>query len=933
MSTVRDVAPPPTGTQFTARRQTHREKVLAHAAARLAPRAPDTSAPEVAERLRTFLKLETERLRMAHYTGVSGLQSASARSFVLDLAVEHAFREAVRLSEAEGVIVQPQSGFALVAVGGYGRAELAPYSDLDILFLYSNHRTAQLRQVAEHVLRLLWDAGLTVGHSLRTVGDTVTTARADPHLQTALVHKRLVAGNRGIYNSLAEALEKDRRKRCEAFLASVRHERDARHLKFGATVCLQEPNVKESAGGLRDYHTALWAAHARYGSTTTEELRARGVISEDEALRAARAYDFLWRIRYAAHFSARRKTERLALDLQPVLAQELGYKPGAYLLGSEKFMRDYYRQARELCLFSEALLARADEPETKGGRWWGRRTTRTAGGEPFSISEGRLQFDGDADFFVKKPLALFDAFALAQAARVSFGHGLHRTVRQSLQAVRPAFRASADTSSAFLRLLRRRGRAGFVLRLMHDAGFLSRLLPEFGRVSLLVQHDLYHQYTVDEHTLKAVEALDELHTGQDKQRAQLRAVFDEVADPALLYLSLLLHDIGKGRGRGHIARGVKISERIARRLQLTGEETEKVLLLVRLHVAMSHVAQRRDLNEPQVIKEFAARVGDVDSLNMLLLLTYADLNAVAPGVWSEWKGTLLWDLYRRARTLMTGEDAPVDEAAKRAHFKEQVALALDHAIPQSEVERHLALLPDRYLRVTGPATAALHLRLIEDLERAPLSWRWVRNATTSTELTVCTRDRHGLFADIAGTLAAHGIEILSAELNTREDGIALDVLMLREASTHHAIDTHRYAAIERALQKSTAGELDVAATVERWRTRNAPRRRAVPTGARRRDLPRVVCDNEASPSSTLVEVHAYDEPGLAHKIASALALVGLDIVCARIATEKADALDVFYVTDRAGLKLSEEVMREVEMTLKEKLSRPGAAAAETVSEG
>ncbi|HWT01335.1 MAG TPA: [protein-PII] uridylyltransferase [Pyrinomonadaceae bacterium] len=924
MSTVQDVAPPQPGAHINTRRQTHREKVLAHAAARLAPAGAAAPAREVAEQLRTFLKLETERLRMAHYTGASGRQSAVARSFVLDLAVEHAFREAVRLSEAEGVLVQPQSGFALVAVGGYGRAELAPYSDLDILFLYSNHRAAQLRQVAEHVLRLLWDAGLTVGHSLRTVGDAVTAARTDPHLQTALVHRRLVAGNRGIFNSLAEALEKDRRKRADAFLAAVGHERDSRHLKFGETVCLQEPNVKESAGGLRDYHTALWAAHARFGSTTVEELRARGIISEDEAQRSARAYDFLWRIRYAAHFHARRKTERLALDVQPVLAQELGYKPGAYLLGSEKFMRDYYRQARELYLFSEAVLARTADAESKGGRWWGRRAT-VKGNEPFSISEGRLQFDGDAEFFLKKPLALFDAFALAQAARVPFGHGLDSVVRRSLQAVRPAFRASADTSGAFMRLLRRRGRAGFVLRLMHEAGFLSRLVPEFGRVSLLVQHDLYHQYTVDEHTLRAVEALDELHTGQDKPRAQLRAVFDEVADPALLYLSLLLHDIGKGRGRGHIARGVKIAERIARRLQLTKGETEKVLLLVRLHVAMSHVAQRRDLNEPQVIKEFAARVNDLDSLNMLLLLTYADLNAVAPGVWSEWKGTLLWDLYRRARTLMTGDDAPVDEAAKRAHFKEQVALALDHAIPQSEVERHIALLPDRYLRVTEPATAAVHLRLVEEIESAPLAWRWVRHGTTSTELTICTRDRHGLFADMAGTLAAHGIEILSAELNTREDAVALDVFMLREASTHHAIDAHRYAAIERALQKSIAGEADVAALVERWRTRNAPRRRAVPAASRRRDLPRVVCDNEASPSSTLVEVHAYDEPGLAHKIASALALVGLDIVCARIATEKADALDVFYVTDRTGLKLSGEAMREVETVLKERLSRPGDA--------
>jgi [protein-PII] uridylyltransferase len=252
--------------------------------------------------------------------------------------------------------------------------------------------------------------------------------------------------------------------------------------------------------------------------------------------------------------------------------------------------------------------------------------------EPFSISGGRLQFAGDAEFFMKRPLALFDAFALAQAARVPFGHHLGNSIWQSLSAIGPAFRASAETASAFLKLLRRRGRAGYVLRLMHEVGFLARLLPEFGRVTLLVQHDLYHQYTVDEHTLRAVEALDELHTGRDQQRAHLRIIFDEVEDPALLYLSLLLHDIGKGRGSGHVARGVKIAERTCRRLHLKERAAAKVLLLVQQHVAMAQLAQRRDLNEAQVVADFTAQMETLDALNMLLLLTYADLNAVAPGV-------------------------------------------------------------------------------------------------------------------------------------------------------------------------------------------------------------------------------------------------------------------------------------------------------------
>jgi len=473
---------------------------------------------------------------------------------------------------------------------------------------------------------------------------------------------------------------------------------------------------------------------------------------------------------------------------------------------------------------------------------------------------------------------------------------------------------------------------------MHEIGFLSRFLPEFGHISLLIQHDLYHHYTVDEHTLKAVEALDELYASHDKQRAHLRAIFDEIEDPGLLYLSILLHDIGKGRGRGHIPRGAKIAERVCKRLGLgeivpgssSGQpgcdgRAAKVVLMVRQHVAMAQLAQRRDLNEPHVVADFATRMETLDALNLLLLLTYADLNAVAPGVWSEWKSTLLWELYRRARTMLTGTEALSDETTTTARFKEQVAKALEGSVALSTVERHVALLPDRYVRVTRPAAAAIHLQLVNELNllKGPGSdafvRRWLRCGRESTELTICARDRHGLCADIAGALAANGIEILSAELNTREDGIALDVFMLREASTLHAIDLHRYPAIERLLRKAIAGEVDVAALVERWRTRNAPRKRIAVT-PNPRNLPQVACDNDASQASTLIEVHALDEPGLVYKIASALASLGLDIVCAKIATEKSDALDVFYVTDGEGMKLSQSRMQSVHITLAEMLS-------------
>lgn len=902
--------------------RTYRQKVLAHAAARLPGGEPLSPPSEISGLLRAFLKIEDRRLNIALRLGASGCETAAARSFVLDLVAEHAFQTATQHGEGGVFVGAAVDSCAMVAVGGYGRAELAPYSDLDILFLHTGRRSAQMRQLVERVLRLLWDAGLTIGHSFRTVGECVAAARTDPHLQSSLLRTRLLAGNGALLDLLRGSLERERRKRADDYVASLLYERAARYAKFGSSVCLQEPNVKESAGGLRDLHTALWIGHVRTGCRTLEESRARGLVSDTEAAGAARAYDFLWRVRHAAHLLTGRKTDRLALDLQPALAAEFGYESEPHLLASEKFMRDYYRRARELHVFGESLVARACETPEQKPRWFTRpRAERMA--EPFSISEGRLRLHGDGQTFRQNPLLMFDAFQLAQAADVPFGHGLREAVTRSLAAVDRDFRASREAAEAFLKLLRRRGRVGRTLRLMHEVGFLGRYLPEFGRISLLIQHDLYHHYTVDEHTLKAVEALDELHGSRGKQRAHLRAAFDEIEDPALLYLSLLLHDIGKGRGSGHIPRGARFAERVCRRLRLDAEDAGVVVLLVRHHVTMAHTAQRRDLNEPRVSTDFAAQVESLNALNMLLLLTYADLNGVGPGVWSEWKGNLLWELYQRARAALTGLDAPADDKEELSRYKEQVVNSLAGELPPSEVERHLALLPERYTRTTRPEEAAAHLRLIEQLGAGACKTLWRRRAGAGTELTVCARDRHGLFADIAGTLAANGVEILGAEVNTREDGVAVDVLMLREASTHGAVEDYRHAVIERALDASVAGESDVAALVERWRTNNAPRRRTALVQARRRRLPRVVCDNEASPAATMIEIHAADEPGLAHKIASCLVSLRLDIVCAKIATEKSDALDVFYVTDADGQKLSDATIRAAEAALVEKLAPTG----------
>ncbi|HYE66731.1 MAG TPA: [protein-PII] uridylyltransferase [Pyrinomonadaceae bacterium] len=897
--------------------QKHQEKVLAHAAERLSAITSLTEPSEVSGRFRDFLRVEDRRLRIAHRMGADGRWVAAARSFVLDVFVSHVF-ELAQPPAGSGPLDEAQHGCAVIAIGEYGRRELAPFSDLDLLFLHTGRRSVQTREMLERILHLLWDAGLSICHRSQTVEECVSAARNDPHLQTALINARLLVGNSTLFDSLLNALERSRRKSAGALIAAARQQRAEQSYKLGAAVYLQEPNVKESAGGLRDLHCALWAAYARYGCRTLEDLRAQEIISEDEARRVVRADDFLQRVRHEAHWSTGRKTDRLALDLQPVLAERFGYKPSAHLLASEQFMRDYYRHARELHLFSESLLERAagrqDRPAHPSSQ-----PRREHLAEAFSIKNRQLQLDTDPHLLTKNPLLFFEAVALAQTAEATFGHDLREAISRSLAAIDQSFRGSTKAAQAFLALLRRRGRVGHALRLMHEVGFLGRYLPEFGRISFLIQHDLYHHYTIDEHTLRAVEALDDLANTQDRARAHLRAAFDEVEDVALLYLSALLHDVGKGRGSGHVARGAHLAERICQRLHLDAASAAKVVLTVKHHVLMAHVSQRRDLREPHLAADFAASLGSLETLNMLFLLTYADLNGIGPGVWSDWKGTLLQELYERARIHLVGGQVPLAVAEDLMQFKQQVINLISDELPLSEIERHLALLPDRYVRATSPSDAATHLRLIKRLRSEALVCRWLQHTGAITELTVCTRDRRGLFADLAGALAAQGIEILSADLNTRGDGIVIDNFMLREAATHSAVEKPRWARIERALLMALTGESDVAALVERWRTRNAPRRRRA-LALRPRTAPRVICDNEAARAATMVEVRAADEHGLAYRIASTLAALGLDIDCAKIATEKSDALDVFYVTNANGLKLSEAEMRAVEEALTRSLA-------------
>jgi [protein-PII] uridylyltransferase len=509
---------------------------------------------------------------------------------------------------------------------------------------------------------------------------------------------------------------------------------------------------------------------------------------------------------------------------------------------------------------------------------------------------------------------MLEVFEVAQEQGARVADPLKLAVHQSLRLVDRRFRGSREAARTFFGLLRRTGRVAPTVREMHETGLLGRYLPEFERITFIVQHDFYHKYTVDEHTLKALEALDRVTTERRPELDPFARALGEVQDPARLALGILLHDIGKGHGGGHVPRGVRIAEGLCARLGLAGDVAADVVFLVQKHLVMSQVSQRRDLTDEGLIEGFAETVGSLDRLNMLHLLTYCDNSAVGPGVWNDWKAALLWELYAKTRAQLTGErQAPAD---RRARLEEKVLAGLLPEFLRSDVEQYLALFPERYLRASGPEAIARHFRMAGELGARALLADW-RTAPDGrhTVLTVCTRDASGLLARLAGTLTGHGLDILSVDAFTRGDGLVIDTFKLCEVGVQPVRDERR-PQLEADLAAAVEGRHDVEAAVERAAARRTRRLRRRAAAA-----PVVHFDGAASPQRTVVEVRADDEPGLVYRIARSLTQQGLDISFATIATEKSQALDVFYVTDAGGGSVPEARLPQVEAALIEALER------------
>jgi [protein-PII] uridylyltransferase len=723
-------------------------------------------------RLRELIAARREAIRLEHARHRCGGETVAALTALMDAVLRALYRRVVVAGDA---LDRPGSGCAVVAVGGYGRGELFPASDIDLMFLHDPAARGEGLAVSKGLLHPLWDLGYTVGHSLRRIRDCLELGRRDATIRTALMEARWLAGDRTLYETFERLFGAQLRKESRSYLAQKLAERQGGHDRYGSTVYLLEPDIKKSKGGLRDLHYVAWLGRACYGAKSLDELAARGLLTASEFRDLTEAREFLWVIRNEMHFHAGKAGDVLTFDEQVRLARFFGYEDRPHLLGVERFMQQYYRLSTALHQTSERFIRRLQRPTV-----WRRLTTAVTAREVEQV------------FVVTR-----DAVSVPERRRARLSRGF----RRGADAVRLGAGAGAQSRNRRwtwrttpCRAGRRRGSRRPVQRrffqlfasgdrthveMMHRVGLLEQILPEFASAKGLMQFNQYHKYTVDVHSIRAVQAACDLAGGTGR----LAGAYPGIHRKDTRHLARLLPDLGKGKGGDHSLIGEDIAARVADRLALAPHERHLLTFLVRHHLLMSHIAFRRDLSDEKGLVRFARQVGQPDLLRKFLVFTYADIHAVGPGTWTAWKEDLLVDLYAKAMDAVAGARAVGDEAARSAAAVAAVRAEAGDRFPALWLDRQFDAMPVRYLLVTPPSQIVEHLELVHRLppDGVLVESRWVADQQT-TELTVATFDAiiPGLFSKLAGALAALGFQILSAQVFTRLDGVVIDTFHVQD---------------------------------------------------------------------------------------------------------------------------------------------------------
>src|ERR1700730_15831579 len=890
----------------------HLEQVLAHAESQLA--ATGAKRPtEVLPLYKKFLKIEEHRLRLNHQAGGSGREICARRVDLVDVLLRHVFTASAAAAKSEQG--PNAAALALIALGGYGRGELNPFSDVDVMLLHGGGAgsvSPYIEQVVEQILYLLWDIGFKVGHSTRSLKEAVAQANRDMLTKTAMLESRFLAGDA----ELAQEFRDQFRAKCvtgyeREYVEMRMQDQEARHKKFGDSVYMQEPNLKNGCGGLRDYQNLLWMTYFKEGALTTTHLVGKDWLSEIDRRRIEIAYDFLLRLRTDLHYVTGRATDILHLNMQEQIAKRLHYRQQGGQLRSEELMRDYYEHTRNIfrvteriteqfmagratdrtrSLFSFLPLVRSDEKQL----------------ESFFVRNGQLHTE-QRDLFEREPAQMMRVFQLAQKHGLDLSPELEDLLNRRLGKITRVYRYAKEPREIFKAIVSRKGQVGLIPRMMHRVDFLGRYIPEFGELTCLVQHEFFHRYTADEHTLVCIDKLDALAQTEDPKLVAYRKLFEELKDPFILYLALLLHDTGKAvRARPHSEASAFFAQQVAARLQLSSEQRKSLILLVDHHVTLSNMAQQRNLDDPATVGEFAHMVKQQKILNALMLLTLADGQGTGGQSWSDWKESLVWQLFEATSQYLTDQKSYYERnKIERETLQAAVAAKLptDYA---DAIEAHFDFMPDNYFRASEVPDILKHLKLFRsflanasahnDRPLVPaISWEALPEQDHSVA-SVCTWDRQQLLAKIAGSFSIVPLNILSADIFTRDDHTVLDIFRVCDTKGRAVTEQRDLALVEKTLHSALEDEnFDFAPLMDKARHQLQHRR------AQEVEFPTTIAvDNKAHPAYTLIQIETPDRLGLLYDLLSCLGREGVNIVLSRINTQKGAAIDTFYVTNSAA---------------------------------
>jgi len=800
---------------------------------------------------------------------------------------------------------------AVVATGGYGRGVLAPFSDIDLLFVTRDEPTPAALAVVEFMLYFLWDLGLKVGHATRSIDECLHDAEREMVIRTSMIDARVLAGDDALFARFEERFVAFcRGDGAGAFLAAKQAERDARHRRYGDSPFLVEPNIKEGRGGLRDLQTLYWMSRYVFGTQIMGELvgpdsPGGGILTANEAKHARRSWSFLWTVRFHLHYVAGRAEDRLTFDLQPVVGARMGYTRHGRQDGVERFMRHYFLTAREITRIT-AVLEPAIVRAALGPPAIQPETDQALLDSGFVLADGQLMSAPGQDF-EREPIKMLKILQVARDRHLQLHPlALRALIRNERQAI--GLRHDPAAAAIFTDLLcngdTEKADGARWLSTLNETGFLGRYIPDWARIVGQMQFDTYHVFTVDEHTIEAVRVLNALERGELNEIAPVASgLVEDLQSRRALYVATLLHDIAKGRGGDHSELGAELALEVGPSLGLSGEETETVSWLVLHHLLLSQTAFKRDIDDPKTILDLADTIQSPERLKLLLLLTVADMRAVSPKVWNGWKATLLRELYGRVAEVLAGGLATTERDVRVARAKE-AAVALLSDWPADRIQSFLDLGYPGYWLSFDPETHARHARLIRDAEArtAPLTVDTQPLPSREvTEITVYTADHSGLFSRIAGALAVAGASIVDARIHTLTNGSALDTFWIQDAAGGTFDAPHRLARLHVLIEQSLSGRLGIDQEIRRASAALLGRRmRAIHVS------PRVVIDNRASNTHTVLEVNGRDRPGLLHDVTAAISEQGLQIASAHVTTYGVRAVDVFYVKDVFGLKVEND---------------------------